>query len=311
MNSKILRYFNYLVLLIGFLLFFIGGPDYYSSRSVKRIWDVGHILFFVLFTFTLLQNWSFLRDKNLSKRLIIILLLTLILGLFVEFAQLLFHRLPESGDVWRDVLGALFALVFFFPQERSRWSKSGLIVKIILIVLLIYELENPFIAMLDEKIAGEQFPVLSNFETPFESDRWEVDGKIKRFKEMSYEGHYCLQALLTPQKYSGITLKYFPENWQEYSKFSFSIFNPGPAKFRFTCRIHDLAHVRDGEVYQDRYNKTMSISPGWNLIEIPLKEIREAPQDRMMDLSKVVNFRIFISNLSEPFEFYIDDIHLK
>jgi hypothetical protein len=311
MNSKILRYFSYLILLLGFLLFFIGGPDYYSSRSFKRIWDIGHILFFALFTFVILQNWSFLKDKNFIKRLIIILPISLISGSFIEAVQLQFNRLPEFGDLWRDVLGVLFAFFFFFPRDKPRSSKILLMGKIILIVLLTLELKSPLIAVLDENIAGKQFPVLSNFETPFESDRWEVDGKIKRYQKISSQGHYCLQVLLTPQKYSGITLKYFPENWQEHSKLSFSVFNPRPDKFKFNFRIHDMAHVLHDEIYQDRYNKTISISSGWNLIELPLKEIQDAPRDRIMDLSKVVNLRIFITNLSEPLIFYIDEVYLE
>ena len=29
---------------ICFVLFFVGGPDYYSPRSYKYFWDLGHIL---------------------------------------------------------------------------------------------------------------------------------------------------------------------------------------------------------------------------------------------------------------------------
>jgi hypothetical protein len=42
---------------ICFVLFFVGGPDYYSPRSYKHFWDLGHILFFSILSYLILLNW--------------------------------------------------------------------------------------------------------------------------------------------------------------------------------------------------------------------------------------------------------------
>ena len=34
------------LLIIGSILLFLGGPDYFSSRSFKHFWDIGHIVYF-------------------------------------------------------------------------------------------------------------------------------------------------------------------------------------------------------------------------------------------------------------------------
>ncbi len=42
------------IAVICFVLFFVGGPDYYSQRSYKYFWDLGHILFFFILSYLIL-----------------------------------------------------------------------------------------------------------------------------------------------------------------------------------------------------------------------------------------------------------------
>ena len=37
-----------LIMALMTILFFIGGPDYHSSRTFKSFWNLGHILYFAL-----------------------------------------------------------------------------------------------------------------------------------------------------------------------------------------------------------------------------------------------------------------------
>jgi hypothetical protein len=68
--------------------------------------------------------------------------------------------------------------------------------------------------------------------------------------------------------YSGIGLKYFPENGQHYNELQLSIFNPDSELklIQLTCPIRDRQHTRGLQLYADRFNKKFFISSGWNLI---------------------------------------------
>ena len=310
MNNKIFRYIIYFVLIICFFLLFFGGPNYYSSRSYKRIWDLGHIFYFAILSYVLLRRWMWISKKKPMYQFLIIISFLLLIGFTVEVIQQKFSRLMEIGDLWRDLLGILFGIFFF--------SKRGLLIrpillyciKLAILIGILMEFISPVVAILDERIARNQFPILSNFETPFEYDRWEVDGKIRKTDMLCFEGHHCLSVSLIPKKYSGLTLKYFPRDWHNYEYFKFSIFNPSHNVLRLGCRIHDLIHVSLGEPYHDRFNKKLKLIPGWNTINIPLSEIENAPRDRKIQLSSISNFRIFVADLDSILDLYIDDVNL-
>lgn len=310
MNHKIFRYIIYFVLIVCFFLLFFGGPHYYSTRSFKRIWDLGHIFFFAILSYVLLQRWMWISKKKPIYQFLIIISFLLLIGFTVEVVQQKFSRLMEVGDLWRDLLGILFGL-FFFTKKRFLIRPILLYcIRMAILIGILIEFISPAIALLDERIAKKQFPILSNFETPFEYDRWEVDGKIRRTDIQYSEGYYCLFVSLIPKKYSGLTLKYFPRDWRNYEYFQFSILNPSHNVLRLACRIHDLIHVSLGEPYHDRFNKKLKLIPGWNTINIPLSEIENAPRDRKMQLSSISNFRIFVADLDSTLYLYIDYVNL-
>ena len=68
------------------LLFFIGGTNYYSSRSFKYFWNLGHILYFALLPIILLPFPSFKKQKPVAQ-IAAIIIATILLGILVELIQ--------------------------------------------------------------------------------------------------------------------------------------------------------------------------------------------------------------------------------
>jgi VanZ family protein len=309
-NRKILIIL-YLLLLITGSLFFLGGFDYYSPRSYKRIWDQGHVFFYTILCIVLLQSWNFIRNKNCTIQLFWLTLLTILSGSLIELIQIKFARLTELGDLWRDFLGCLFGLSFFSDSCKKISKRYLLIIRLTVILLLIIELILPFTAIVDEIVAKKQFPVLSKFETPFESERWESEKPAIRTSEQVYEGKYACKFNLDTTQYSGFTLRYFPGNWEGYDKLHFALFNPLTSPLSVTCRIHDWEHIQNKEPYQDRFNRRLLLQPGWNSIQIFLEEVKNAPHNRTMNMKQIMNLCIFATRLSQPLEIYIDDVGLN
>ena len=52
MIVNLLRFF----VIAGSIFLFTGGPDYYSPRSYITLWDLGHILFFTIFSYPLIRG---------------------------------------------------------------------------------------------------------------------------------------------------------------------------------------------------------------------------------------------------------------
>jgi len=157
----------------------------------------------------------------------------------------------------------------------------------------------------------EAVPIFfADFESRSEIDRWTGDADFSIDHETYYHGKASLKVELNTSLYSGVGLKYFPENWQHYNELQLSIFNPDSEPLQLTCRIHDRQHTRGLQLYADRFNRKFSISSGWNLIRIELQDIENAPHKRKMALNEIQGLGIFATSLSKQKTVYVDYVRL-
>jgi len=298
------------IAVICFVLFFVGGPDYYSQRSYKDFWDIGHILFFFIFSYLILLNWPKSLETTFFRQSIAVIFIVICLGVLIELIQAGSARTPNIMDLIRDIIGCLVALSFW-PQAIKTISKAKLkmfqMISVVLVAIAFFPMVTAF---LDEITAMKQFPVLSDFETRFEKDRWAGDADFSIDHEIYYHGKASLKVNLNTSLYSGFGLKYFPRNWLNYSELQLSIFNPDREAIQITCRIHDEQHTQSLQLYEDRFNRRFSISSGWNLIKIQLKQIENSPNKRKMALNQIQGLGLFATSLSKPRTVYIDYVRL-
>jgi len=306
-----LRWLLLILLIFAISLFFISGPDYYSSRSFKSLWDQGHILVYTVFMFYLLRFFPWFGTLSISKQLGWTLLMTLATGIIIELVQIDFKRFPEAGDIWRDCLGSAFALIYFSRSFKLISAAYINFWKFLIIILIIVEFSNPAKAIIDENISRKQFPVLSGFETPLETDRWEPREKIRRSGTHTADGKYSAEINLTTEKYSGVSLKYFPRNWQNYAYLCFSIYNSSKQSLMLICSIHDWEYTEKGRQNRDRFSKKLIIQPGWNRVRISILEIQRGPRDRLLNLQKIYSLGFFASYLKKPQRIYLDEVKLE
>lgn len=83
------------------------------------------------------------------------------------------------------------------------------------------------IAVSDEIIAANQFPVLSNFETPFEPGRWNGGAGFVIVESVQGSDKPAMQMnLSTRQVYSGVGMQYLVADWSDYEYLNLDIFYP-------------------------------------------------------------------------------------
>jgi VanZ family protein len=293
-----------------FVLFFIGGPGYHSSRSYQHFWDLGHIFFFAILTFLLLSLWQTLAKKSFPGQCIRIVLITLILGTAIEIFQYGFSRTPDAGDMVRNLIGSSLALFFGAPLRKTIPAKKLRILQLLTALIFMVGLLPLSIALTDEWTAKKQFPVLSDFETPFERYRWRGEAVYSIDHGIAYHGKSSLKVQLDTTEYSGVGLTYFPRDWQNYEALTISVYNPASKPIKITCRVHDRRHTEGPQLYSDRFNKSYVLDKGWNIIKINLEEIANAPKTRQMNISQIYNLGIFAVQLPEPRIIFIDNVRL-
>lgn len=318
-NTMALSKQKIVYLLIPFLVcispfFFLWGPNYLSSRSFKYFWDLGHIFYFMLFSYAFAE--FFLKKKfNLSagKLFYVVFAVTFFLGLFIEYGQLLMSggRSPDLYDVARNQFGCLLAFSFFvkplfLTNKALRFALYGLLPIAAVSAVL------PFSgAIFDEAMARRKFPVLSDFETPFEKSRWVPKGGMTMVQDVVRNGRVAASVQLSTEEYSGVSLFYFPHDWSGYRWLHFSINNPTSDTFEIICRINDSKHRELGQQYADRFNRNYWLRPGWNDVAISLDEVEQAPAGRKMDLTTIELLGLFVMNQSVPRIIYIDNFFLS
>jgi len=296
------------LLAAGSVLLFVGGPDYYSPRSFKHFWDIGHILYFALLA-GLLCRWRPVSRLSPASQWAIILFITLLLGVSIELLQYGTTRTPDTGDVLRDLTGSLLVLVFS-PLGSKLQAAGRPALRFVVLVLALAQLWPLAKSLTDEAIARHQFPLLSGFETPFEIDRWSGNAGLSvETKTLVAEGR-LLKLSLTTDQYSGAALNYFDGNWTSARTLKFSLYNPDARPLQITCRIHDLQHADGNEEYQDRFNRSFVLAQGWNRIEIDLNEVQQSPAGRSMDMSRIRGLGLFTVSLPAPRILYLDEVRL-
>jgi len=272
---------------------------------------MGHVLAFSVWTYLLILLWEDFRRWPFWKQSLWVLVLTLSLGILIEFIQVRFHRAPEAGDVMRDLIGSLITLSFFSPSRKVISKFSLRLVQTCVVVMLLFGTYPLARALTDEYTAKNQFPLLSDFETPFEIDRWGENSGLAIDHNIAIHGESSLKVPLSTELYSGVSFLYFPRDWRNVHSLKFAVFNPSVDSLTIGCRINDIRHFENGGEYKDRYNANFLLRQGWNPITIPIGDIANAPIGRKMDMSKIQMVRVYVKQLTNPGEIYIDHVRLE
>lgn len=307
--SSVWRSFLVCALIILFLLFFLGGPHYYSSRHFKAIWNLGHILFFALLPYCLFSNVKG-GDQRFTVQSVLTIGLCIGMGVLVELFQYDFRRTPDVQDVFRDVIGGLVGIFFLLPSRRRLGLKILRVLQAATICLVGFQVYPVIVAYTDEYLARSRFPVLSDFETPWEIQRW--TGNAERFIDdrVYLAGRHAMGVQLDTNQYSGVTLFYFPGNWEGARRFRFSVYNPAKEALPIVCRINDREHHYGSGAYDDRFNRDYVLQHGWSTIEIDIEDIRDAPKLRSINLKDICEVGIFAVRLPRARVMYVDEVGL-
>jgi len=241
-----------------------------------------------------------------------ILTITLFLGVSIEIMQYYgtTTRTSSVGDVVRDLSGSLLVLVFGPLGIKIKPVGRRITMQLSVVVLMLVLLWPFTKSLIDEAISWYQFPLLSGFETPFEIDRWGGGDRLSVVSIRSISNSKLLKISLTTGKYSGVGLKDFKSNWTSARTLKISFYNPDKNPLRIICRIHDIKHSDGYEEYEDRYNRSFLLMPGWNQIVIDLGEVEESPSSRNMDMSHILRVGFFVVSLPAPRILYLDEVRL-
>jgi len=167
----IIRLIQYSFLLILILFLFIGGPQLFDTRSLQKLWDLGHIVLFALLFMIILRDSKWIKTKKIMVQISLIIIFTIIFGLLIEGTQLLIGRTADFIDFLENVIGALLAFVYSknISAVKLNIVKTSRVIVIAFVLLATWPLIK---VVTDEIQAKMDFPVIADFENSFEIEKW-------------------------------------------------------------------------------------------------------------------------------------------
>lgn len=282
-----------------------------NQRSLQELWDMGHLIYFSLLPIYLV-SFKIINVLHPRRKILFLFSCTVILGLLIEFTQMLSNRFPDPGDFFRNLLGTCFAVLFILPDKNTIPPVILKVSQIIVLFLILLQLQPTVFALVDEFSAQRSFPVLSDFETSYQVTRWSGNSSQNIIADPHQQDNQVLEIILTTDTYSGANLHYFPGNWENYTSLHFRVFNTASEKIELHCRVHDKQHSgTEGYPYQDRFNTVFPLHPGWNHYRVNLKDIEQAPDSRRMNMSQIVGAGFFVVRQQTPLTIYLDNVRLE
>lgn len=291
----------------------------------KAVNNFAHVPLFALVAILLLRclrMWNEAADRSPLRHYFFAMAGVLGLALVTEILQSLSAtRHTELSDVASDLLGATCALgwVFTCDQQMSgkwaRWRKFPRNLMIRLCVALLFGLTLLPVAGWTYAYwdRAMRFPDLLQFSSYWEMKFVKVsDSQMQLVPapegwKKSPEDRVGQVEFYT-RAYPGIRINEPYPDWRGYSYFQVEIFSELPTSQSITIRIDDYHHNNE---HTDRFNQSITISPGLNHIQIPIDEIRKAPVGREMDLSAMKAVLLFVVTPPEEFILYLDNIRLE
>ena len=286
-----------LLLVVPF--FFVSGPDWLATPVFRSVWNLGHVGFFAVLG-VLLQRLTRERGLHLWLGSSLAVLLA---SVAIEYIQTHLGRDASWADVAHNLIGLWLGLVWAYPKRYALW------LRLLFTALVVPGLAGVAVAVAVEVKQAWQFPQLAGFESSLERRR--VSGRVWRSGEQASQGDYSLAMHFYPKGYSTIDLEVYRGDWSAYQTLAMDIYIPGKEPLRLTLRVNDRQHNRNGNAYNDRFNQSLVLAPGWNLLRFALADIANAPQGRRMDLSQITNVTLFSKDLPEGRRAYWDNVRLE
>ena len=112
----------------------------------------------------------------------------------------------------------------------------------------------------------------------------------------------------TGARFAGWAMKEPYPEWPAEADLVLDVYLVSHETLPLVLRIHDAKHDND---YYDRFNCTLNLRHGYQQIRIPVREIRDGPRARELDLTNITNFKLFAIDLTKPAELIVGNLRLE
>ncbi len=290
----------FVLILCAVPLFFVGGVSAFAPDVYRRMWDLGHAVFFALVAINLVW-WSIIKTH---KQFAIAFLMAFGISLIIEKLQTYVGRNASWFDVLSNLAGFLLGYSFTQPLNKGIFLLRS--ISIVGLSPGIWAVLKSFILLI---VLWQQFPLLAGG-VSWEAYAWGGGAKVSRM-DTHQNPQRVYRVGFSGIAYQAANLRGFVQPWSHHQKLILQIENPSSESFELTIRISDKQHELSKQEYSDRFNRRIELSPGWNQIEIPVDDIKNGPLKRTMNLEDIYVLKLFLTEPGKAREIYLNKIFLE
>ncbi|UCE24388.1 MAG: hypothetical protein JSU74_14065 [Candidatus Zixiibacteriota bacterium] len=310
------------LLLIILVLTMVAAVLMYELPFDTRLWieiqNAGHTPIFGIVSLLVLGISSRLLGTVFSKRLVhylVALVVTALLGLFSEYAQIDGPRDADIMDFLRDIAGIVSFLGVSVCVDRKVNLRAGKLRGIILTVAILSFIATMVpVAYWSTVYLGRNatFPVICDFDSywgkRFVGTNNAALSIVRAPRDITDDTTSVGQVTFGGDDYPGLEILEPYPDWRGYRQVSFEVLSPEDSSVHLSVRIEDQSH--NGE-FEDRFNRTVLVKSGMNKISFGLADIRSAPSTREIDLASMGAIHIFAARRDSGLTLYFDNIRLE
>lgn len=292
------------------------APD----RFFILLYNAGHAAVFGAIAWIVLALLSRRRPAATIQSLDFLAAFTLsvMLGILVELIQSVIGRDAEVADVLTDAAGAGFVLCSLAARRGrtarrhtgSAWLWAGAAAAALFVAVPLAVAGAAYLRR------EEIFPALLRFAGPLDLYFVRGVGIAMHIEPVpaawrSADARGALRVLLSQDDTPGLHLVEPAPDWRGYRLLSIAVINPGDATLHLVVRVHDRQH---NQQVTDRFKRLYVIPAHQRTrIEIPVRDIENAPRGRRMDMSHIAGIVIFDPDRPAPIgaAFYVEAIRLE
>ena len=306
--------------LIGLVSFGLVFPFPLRGRLWAELFNMAHAPVFFI---TLVSLTGFLDPSAVGlpkrfqtlvrmkfRRVLIVTVSLMMLGLVGEYLQKFANRTPSYADVSANLSGLLAGLMWVAAIEEQRKKRLLLILATgaTLLGATVTALANSWDCIQQFR----KFPQLASFERALELNAWETDGAtIIRSANWSTDGKFSGLVAMGDNKYPSVNLEWFDGDWSGFRQLQMDLRNPGPKPQNLILKIFDRQHSRHDFEYADRFHEAVQLPPGEVVtVTVELSNVENAPATRRMKMDDIKMLEFYAIRPAEEFVFYIDNVRL-
>jgi hypothetical protein len=284
-----------------------------------QLMNFGHVPLFAMVASCVLGLCLGLLGDGLPRHRVYVVALawSFVLAGASEAVQVLGSRNVEVLDFLRNGIGAAGALAVWASVDRhvelgAAWPRWRTWLPLLALATVLSTLVP--VAMMAESYRrmDGRFPVLFRFdsmlELPFVRE-YDASLELVRAPEAwdGYAGRRVGRATFRPARYPTLAISELRGEWEAYRFLEWDLFLEGDRGIDVILRIDDLD---TGGCYKDRFNVKIPLRPGPNRLRVSLDEVREAPEQREMDMAAIRSIMLFVVRPETPVLLYLADLRL-